>query len=243
MTLTQTDGRLAKTMVADLRTTTTPAMNARHLAGSANWISPPWIPNASREVMDGVIHLDPASCAQANDLSVGALMYFDKQINGLKTPWSHALPEQDTLTNIYLNPPGGWESVQIPQQGKCKKTGVPMLSNIAQSIQVSRVKLWWQRLLSESAQTYFAQAMFLSFSIESMQTTQIECERSVLSFPTCTFRSRVGYINPETNEVEAGMTHSSAITYIPGRVDRTEKFVTVFAQYGVITVPRVAKVA
>jgi hypothetical protein len=238
MTLTQTDGKLAN-MAAQLQT----AMNARHLAGSASWISPPWIPNAAREVMDGVIHLDPASSAQANDLSVDALMYFDKEINGLKTPWSHSLPEQDTLTNIYLNPPGGWESVQIPQQSKCKKTGVPMLSNVAQSIQVSRVKLWWQRLLSESVQDYFAQALFLSFSIESMQTTQVECERSVLTFPTCTFRSRVGYINPETSEVESGMTHSSAITYIPGRVDRTKKFLDVFAQYGVITVPCIAKAA
>lgn len=208
------------------------AQNMRHSANSANWISPPWITNPAREVMDGVIHLDPASCAQANDISVNALMYFDKQIDGLKTPWSHDLPEPQTLTNVYINPPGGWEDVPIPQI--TKRGGIFVISNIQQTTQVSRVKLWWQRLLTERDADYFAQALWLSFSIETMQTTQIECDASVLDFPTCVFRNRVAFIDPETGEVVSGMTHSSAITYVKGRVDRTDRFVKIFAPHGKI---------
>jgi hypothetical protein len=208
------------------------AQNIRHSANSANWISPPWIANAAREVMDGVIHLDPASCAQANDISVGALSYFDKHVNGLQTPWSHDLPDPQTLTNVYINPPGGWENIPIPQT--TKRNGIFVISNIQQTTQVSRVKLWWQRLLTQQIESYFAQALWLSFSIETMQTTQLECETSVLDFPTCVFRNRVAYIDPETGEPVSGMTHSSAITYIKGRVDRTDRFLEVFAPLGKI---------
>lgn len=207
------------------------AQNIRHSANSANWISPPWIADAAREVMDGVIHLDPASSARANEF-VKALHFFDKDANGLRMRWSHKLPTPDTLTNVYINPPGGWEDVPIPQT--TRRGGIMVISNIQQTTQVSRVKLWWQRLLTQREENYFAQALWLSFSIESMQTTQLECEASVLDFPTCVFRNRVAYIDPETGEAVSGMTHSSAITYIKGRVDRTDRFLQIFAPYGKI---------
>lgn len=203
--------------------------NNRHSANSANWITPSWITNLAREVMDGVIHLDPASCAEANQF-VKAQTYFDRKINGLETPWSHA---DDTLTNVWINPPGGWEHVAVPQV--TKRNGLTMISNVeGETVKLSRVKLWWQRLLAQYVQTYFAQASWLSFSIDAMQTTQVECETSVLAFPTCVFRNRINFIDPATGAAVSGNTHASALHYIPGRVDRTEKFVKLFAPHGEI---------
>ncbi len=203
--------------------------NIRHSATSANWITPPWITNLAREVMDGAIHVDPASSAKANEF-VKAQMYFDRKINGLETPWSH---DADTLSNIWINPPGGWEHVLLPQVRT--RNNITIITNVeGQTVKLSRVKLWWQRLLSQYEQPYFAQASWLSFSIDAMQTTQVDCETSVLAFPTCVFRNRINFIDPETGAEVSGNTHASALHYVPGRVDRTEKFVKLFAPYGKI---------
>ena len=64
---------------------------------SEEWFTPPQYIQAAREVM-GTIQLDPASCAEANEI-VKAFRYFTKEQDGLKQDW--------TSSTIFLNPPYG----------------------------------------------------------------------------------------------------------------------------------------
>lgn len=188
-------------------------MNNRHTSNKSNWITPPWLIEAARGVL-GRIDLDPASSTQANE-TVQAQAYFDEQRDGLLEQWRLSLHFPKPRC-IWLNPPGG----KTPS-GE------------------SQTKRFWQRLLRERKHNVeFGHALFLAFSIETAQTTQLKCEHSLLSFPTCFLKRRVAYINPETGKPTTGMTHSSCITYISGRLDHTEQFVNIFSQFGEIVVAR-----
>lgn len=81
--------------------------NIKHSSASVEWYTPVDIVEAAREVFGGTIHLDPASCEQANK-TVKAKHYFNAY--GLETSWANA-------SNIFLNPPGG----------KLKGKSLPML--------------------------------------------------------------------------------------------------------------------
>lgn len=61
---------------------------------SDEWYSPRLIVEPARSAMGG-IDLDPASCAQAQEI-VKAATYYIKEDNGLKLPW---------WGNVWLNPP------------------------------------------------------------------------------------------------------------------------------------------
>ena len=63
---------------------------------SNEWYTPARYIEAAREVMNG-IDLDPASCAEANQV-VKASLYYSKKDNGLVQPW---------YGNVWLNPPYG----------------------------------------------------------------------------------------------------------------------------------------
>lgn len=182
-------------------------MNNRHSSNTPNWITPPWIIEAATKVF-GRIDLDPASSEQANEY-VQAQAWIDEARNGLTAEWRISLTHPKPRS-IWLNPPGG-------------KTDAGE----------SRVKTFWQRLLRERSENpEFGHAMFLAFSIETTQITQLKCASSLLNFATCFFKRRVAYIHPETKKPTSGMTHSSCVTYIPGQIDRTNKFIEVFSEFG-----------
>ena len=70
---------------------------AQHSSQSVEWYTPPEIVEAARETM-GVITLDPASSARANE-TVRATRYLTQEENGLgQCVWQG---------NVFLNPPGG----------------------------------------------------------------------------------------------------------------------------------------
>jgi hypothetical protein len=182
-------------------------MNTRHSSNTPNWITPPWILEAVRKV-SGKIDFDPASCEQANKY-VQAQAFITEERNGLTAPWRISLTYPKPRT-FWLNPPGG-------------KTDAGE----------SRVKAFWNRLLRERQHNpEFGHAMFLAFSIETTQITQLNCANSLLDFPTCFFKRRVAYIHPVTEKPTSGMTHSSCVTYIPGRIDRSNTFIEVFGEHG-----------
>lgn len=183
--------------------------NPRHSSAKENWGSPPWIVEAARKVM-GSIDLDPASSAEANKI-IRAGHYFTKSDDGLSRLWRLNSQEPHRL-NVWLNPPGG-----KTDNGK------------------SKVKLWWQKNLTQRSGPYFAQGMFLSFSIEACQVTQLGCDYSLLDFPTCFFKKRVDYLDPVTGQPVKGNTHSSCITYLPGRVNETHRFYETFQEFGKVT--------
>jgi hypothetical protein len=182
-------------------------MNSRHSSRRPDWTTPPWLIEAARRVL-GTIDLDPASSERSNEI-VMAKKFFDEKHDGLQQPWRVSM-RTPKLRGIWLNPPGGKTS-----------TGE------------SRSKLFWQRLIFErQVNPEFGDALFLAYSIEMAQISQVNCERSLLSFPTCFLRRRVSYFDIHTRKQVDGMTHSSSVTYIPGNLDRTKRFVEVFAEFG-----------
>lgn len=157
----------------------------------------------------GFADLDPASSAEANKV-IHAARYFTKSDDGLGRVWSEA---EATNDSVFLNPPGG-----KTDDGK------------------SKVKLWWITFVNQ-VEYGFGHGLFLSFSIEAAQVTQIGCERSLLDFPTCFFARRVDYIDPATGKPVKGNTHSSCITYVPGWKNETYRFYEKFRGLGKVVLP------
>lgn len=210
--------------------------NPRHSAAKSNWMTPPWILDPAREVLNG-IDLDPASSAKANR-TVKTECYFTKKENGLRQSLRWIGLRHPS--SIWLNPPGGLvDDKGRPVMVKCRETGSCGLAawkHDHEGIE-SSIKRWWLKLLEEREQKYFGHALFLSFSIEAMQVTQVGCPYSILRFPTVVFAKRVNYLDPLTGEPVGGNTHSSCLTYVPGCDDRTAYFIEKFQGFGKIVVP------
>lgn len=183
-------------------------LNNRHSSKSNTWTTPPYIIEPARVVL-GNIDLDPASSAWSNKI-VKATHFFTKKVDGLKHRWIHPYRKFNPCS-IWLNPPGGWHNGRVGD---------------------SEVKHWWLKTLSEWREPYFGHMLFLAFSIEALQTTQVDCEYSLCDFPTVIFNRRVSYIDPSTGKTCQGNTHASSITYIPGRFNRTRLFFETFSKIG-----------
>jgi hypothetical protein len=83
-----------------------PTPKALHSKATPKWGTPPHIIEAARQLLQGTIHLDPASSPEFNQL-VQALLIYTEHDNGLNQPWGG---------NVFLNPPGGlvtdfWEKL------------------------------------------------------------------------------------------------------------------------------------
>jgi len=108
---------------------------------------------------------------------------------------------------IYLNPPGG-------------KVG-----------NKSQTSLFWQKLMAHRVNPRFNHAIFMAFSIEALQNTQGKGCQSIGEFPICIPAKRIQF---EGHSGKNSPSHSNAIAYIPGHIDRTPDFKDVFSQLGVV---------
>lgn len=206
--------------------------NNRHSSTHVHALTPPLIIDPARALFRGTIDLDPASSISANKF-IKARMFCTPRTDGLTAkPWFDSCdlmpgPPRPPYS-VWLNPPGGWHK---------GKNGD------------SAMKRWWKRLLIERADPRFGHALFLSFSIEAAQSTQVDCERSILYFPTCFLSRRVAYLDQRTGKpilmwdekkqkyVRGAMTHSSCVSYIAGRINRFPQFVKLFSPLGVVVRP------
>lgn len=210
--------------------------NPRHSSKKQDWGTPPWIAEIAHNVLDG-IDLDPATSGKANKI-IQAECYFTEKENGLRSSLRWCGLRRPS--SIWLNPPGGL----VDDKGrlvapKCRETGscgLKAWEHDHEGIE-SSVKRWWLRLLKERKEKYVGHGLFLSFSIEAMQVTQVGCAHSILDFPTVVFKKRLNFIDPATGEIVQGNTHSSCLTYIPGRVNRTAYFIEKFQDHGQVIVP------
>jgi ParB family chromosome partitioning protein len=103
---------------------------------------------------------------------------------------------------VWLNPPGG------------KQAGA------------SLAKLFWAKLVDEYLAGRVTQACFLGFNLEMLQTTQIACKRSILSFPFCIPSRRIAFLYVDKTEpglfgapgslkVGGGPTHANVVVWLP----------------------------
>lgn len=218
-------------------------VNSRHSSESAEWFTPPEIIEAARVTMGG-IDLDPASSVVANR-TVGAAAYFDVAHNGFKRAWNG---------RVFLNPPGGvidadglrvvrkrGQAPPCTESGAC---GLPAGHTHRGPIESSS-KAWWFKLAREFYEGRVTEAVFLGFSIEILQTTQVEtpvvprCKGSgseplptPLNFALCFPSHRLAFIDVSGSPVQ-GNTHASVIVYLrkPG-LRCLSKFGPVFADIG-----------
>lgn len=195
---------------------TATVINAKHSSEKVLHYTPIEIAEASRTLM-GVIDLDPASDAIANQYVVKASTYFDEQRDGLSLPW-HG--------NILLNPPGGlikWDTE--------KERWFPVKHG-GKSAQA----IWWDKLQEEYLAGRVKEAIFVGFNGEIVHT-----RTSILNYPICMVQKRIKFLHPQeddTLEVGKNPTHHNVIVYLPPLNNQVEavsqraKFAELFSIWG-----------
>jgi hypothetical protein len=215
-------------------------MTFEHSSESNEHYTPPAIVEAARAAMGG-IDLDPASCAEANEV-VKARCYYvaphprSRLRGGLDLSWrrdvDHNLALGSTLGNpgtparVFLNPPGG-------KVGKRSSSVV-----------------WWEKLTDEWLDGNVSQAIFVCFNLEVLNTTQAS-PSPCLDFPICYFRQRPRFWPPGTPPELRGKSGSpkypGAAVFVPPTFDtpngkeidpvKIEHFRVRFAPLGRVVVP------
>ena len=183
-------------------------MNPRHSSVGVNLMTPIPIIEMVREVL-GEIDLDPASSHEANE-RIKARHFFSQ--DGLHHSW--AICKQPT---IFLNPPGG------------------KIRNRSQAV------VFWDRLTQYEHAGLLGHAIFIGFSLEILQTSQTERNdgwwSSVGAFPFCIPAKRICF-DGSGGVPQTSPTHANVIAYVPGTIDKTDKFVEVFSRIGLVIDPR-----
>jgi hypothetical protein len=209
--------------------------NVRHSSASNEHFTPLQYIEAARTVLGG-IDLDPASNALGNTV-VKAGAYYDVEANGFTKSWDGRGPQRGKPTRVFCNPPGG----RVEIDGK----------------PVSSQKAWWFKLASEYAAGRVSAAVFVSFSIELLQTCQVKPPPGLalpFDFPICFPARRIAYYREATiggarNRQSAlvgssSPPHSSMLVYLPpratapgSRVLGIRRFVETFSVFGRVVVP------
>ena len=109
--------------------------------------------------------------------------------------------------SVFVNPPGGKVASQ------------------------SRSKLFWKNLMKHREAALIDHAIFIAFSIEALQTSQISEYPSMCKFPICIPNRRLRFDAPE-GETPKSPTHANAVIYVTGKRDKTQEFAKVFSKLG-----------
>lgn len=181
-------------------------MNAKHSAASVEHYTPPAIVDAARRVLGGDIDLDPASSKIANRI-VRARKIFTKEQNGFTRQWEG---------RVFLNPPGGL----CDQQGRMlppRQRGVKQPPGTYEGAQ-SSAAAWHDRLCEQIASGDVTDAVFIGFSVELVQTTQVESRSPILNADALCFpRERIRFVvlDPAGNVFlpQTSPTHANVIAY------------------------------
>lgn len=223
--------------------------NPRHMSKTNEHYTPPYIVEAARSSLIE-IDLDPASSHEVNKWSVKAKKFFDKNSNGFNQNWNG---------NVFLNPPGGncdilgntvhriSKSWSCETEKKCNHTHLDVSSS---------QKKWWKKLYNEWKIKNVDSAIFIGFSVEILQTTQVNYLENTLlplDFPMCFPSRRIAYFNKaESIDDSVGFIesdappHSSVIIFLPKKNnldfsvydESIDLFVKNFSSIGKIVIPR-----
>lgn len=184
-------------------------------SGDVEKYTPSYIINAARVVMP-IIHLDPASCQNANEI-VGALRYFTKKDDGLSKPW--------LAQNVWLNHPYGKPEKTCKAtctKKKCRIRGFCISEDIAGN------EDWINKFINEYKLKHFEQGCCLTFA-----STSEGWHQPLLNFPQCFIRGRVSHILA-SGEAQDGTPKGSCVTYLGPNV---KEFAAAFGHLGRVKVP------
>ena len=186
-------------------------INALHLSNTSEHFSPGFLINLARKVL-GSINLDPFSNARANEY-IQAEKYFglDNKKDGFKEPWGG----REYPTNLWINPPGS------KIKGK------------------SQQKMAWQYLMEQYEIGNVKSAIFLSFNLNLMQSSQIKQEGKLpMTFAFCVPKQRIAYLKSDLSS-SSNPTHPSALFYINPKndVSKIQLFKEVFSSIGHVIIP------
>lgn len=200
----------------------------RHSSESAEHYTPPYLVDHARYTL-GAIDLDPASCQEANE-RIRATSIFTREDDGFTRAWRG---------NVFLNPPGGLsDDQQRPVKPKCRLNGLCGLppGHTHTGVEASQKK-WWFKLAREFTSGRVTAGVFICFSVELLQNTQVETPTDMpipLDFPICFPSRRVPYLKPG-GKVGMQPPHASCVIYLGEHVTR---FASSFAQIGRVFIPR-----
>lgn len=211
------------------------------MSESNEHFTPPEIVDAGRETMGGKIVLDPASNAVANSV-VRAERIYTIEDPGHNKVWK--------ARTAFLNPPGGltdenWVQVlkKTATRESCTVTGACGLPPGHSHTRVtSSAKRWWNKLALHWQQQSVDEAIFVAFSLEMLQTFQVEAPPGVPlphDFQICFPRTRLAYYKLVGDRLVEGSSppHASFVVHLHSRVNPTvskRKFCEVFEQFGVV---------
>lgn len=111
--------------------------------------------------------------------------------------------------SVFLNPPGG-------------KVG-----------NKSQAALFFWKLVEAVNIGAISHAVYVGFSLEQMQTTQVGGGPSIGSFPICIPEKRIRY-DLAGGTPGPSPTHSSVIVYVYRDIDKRDKFYNAFNDLGVV---------
>jgi hypothetical protein len=109
--------------------------------------------------------------------------------------------------SVFLNPPGGKTDNR------------------------SNTELFWSHLMGQRQAGRVTHAIFMAFSLEALQTTQRDGQGGALRFPLCIPRKRIKFVDSYGAPGPAP-SHSNAIVYVPGTIDKTDLFLKTFKSLG-----------
>jgi len=176
----------------------------------------------------GGLDLDPASCDEANGwIKAGEI--FTREQDGYTKRWRG---------RVFLNPPGGLsDNLQRPVKPKCRLTGACGLpaGHAHEGVESSQKK-WWFKLAHEVDVGNVSDAVFVCFSVELLQNTQVDTPDDLsipLEWPICYPSRRVAYVKPGGG-IGSQPPHASCIIGVGSNWRRFEE---AFAPLGHVVVP------
>lgn len=197
--------------------------NVRHSSATNEHYTPAHVVELARQVLGGIV-LDPFSSDEAQEVVMATAHWTlagarAGGCNGFTSQYGNVL----TPSTVFENSPGGsCDDAGFPivdakaGVAKCEHSGSCGLPAPHEHVgRHSAQKRAWQKLVAEREAGRVSAAVFVCFSLELLQTSQVDAVGPLpTDFPTCYPRTRLRYVQPG-GEVGKSPPHASCVVYLP----------------------------